>query len=468
MNNHLHKIQSKPLAKRPEQRSASLPFVDNTKAFTTMVVSKSVVSDYDLMKPDGSGAKLRYGSCSNNMNTKSPGVGISRRSWSPGQAVLFKRKKVEGEATLSDSLDALALSDLHDHIDYDDEEEDYLTKTLMSNNTRGAKRSGRRPTKSTSMMGRMTTTTNTAGYNRSRPMKSRSMGSPRDFPPSSAMHKPSNKIRYTPERSYSNSNSDSNNGSGGTSTPDTTSKSSRSKSHSKPRLQSRGRVSRSKSPAAHNYKKNRSKSGSRSGPKTDQRSIPIEVQKKLYRITDPNITIKQRVELELEFMRGTPEEKRLYLEFRNHFDRNEFLNWKAMGEQQKREEIEAKAREESLKEAAFRKTVERKRQMERRHEEEARERERRTEEQARLHSAKTIANAMAEIKDSALEAATVSVTRNQNEKKRYEDEFKQRVEHFRRTEGKDMTGAQRALKEALIEQEDPEEKRIRLGHSRRR
>lgn len=200
----------------------------------------------------------------------------------------------------------------------------------------------------------------------------------------------------------------------------------------------------------------------------NQRDLPVEMQQKLYRITDPDISIKKKVELELEFMSGTQEEKRIYLEFRHHFDRNEFLNWKSMDEQQKRDTIESNAREESLKEAAFQKSVDRKRQKEREKEEAARERERKAEEKARLHSAATIANAMTEIKQAALEAATVSVARNQFEKKRYEDDIKLRVERFRQNEGKYMTDVERALKEAMIEQEDPEEKRKRLGPSWRR
>merc|ERR1712157_7533 len=167
-------------------------------------------------------------------------------------------------------------------------------------------------------------------------------------------------------------------------------------------------------------------------------------------------------------MSGTQEEKRIYLEFRHHFDRTEFLNWKEIDEQQKRDNIEANAREESLKEAAFQRTVERKRQKEREKEQEARERERKAEEDARMHSAATIANAMTEIKKAALEAATVSVARNQFEKKRWDDDIKHRVEKFRQGEGKHMTEVERALKEAMIEQEDPEEKRMRLGPSWRR
>lgn len=197
------------------------------------------------------------------------------------------------------------------------------------------------------------------------------------------------------------------------------------------------------------------KSRDKSRPKLDQKDLPIEIQRKLYRVTDPNISIKKKVELELEFMKGTPEEKRMYIEFRNHFDRKGFLDGKALDELQKRDSIEANAREESLKEAAFLRTVDRKHQKERKLEEDAQERERKAIESARLYKFQTVANAMSELKNAALEASTVSVARNQHEKKCHDDEKRQRIENFRNNEGKGMHHAQRALKEAMIDQEDP-------------
>jgi len=192
----------------------------------------------------------------------------------------------------------------------------------------------------------------------------------------------------------------------------------------------------------------------------------MEIQRRLYAVTDPDISIKEKVERELEFMKGTPEEKRIYLQYRHHFDRQEFFDAQALEEQQKQDTIEANAREEKLKETEFLKTVERKRQKERQKEEEARERERKAYEQAKMHSVETIASAMSEIKNAALEAATVSVARNQFQKKSYEEERRKRVEHFRRKEGKYMTDVERTLKEARIEQEDPEEKRMKLRGGR--
>ena len=73
---------------------------------------------------------------------------------------------------------------------------------------------------------------------------------------------------------------------------------------------------------------------------------------------------------------------------------------------------------------------------------------------------------MSDIKNKALEAATVTVARNQFQKKNYVDERRKLVEDFRKKEGKDMTDVERALKEARIEQEDPEEKRMKLRGGR--
>jgi len=74
---------------------------------------------------------------------------------------------------------------------------------------------------------------------------------------------------------------------------------------------------------------------------------------------------------------------------------------------------------------------------------------------------------MSDIKKKALEAATVSVARNQFQIKKYEDDRRKLVEDFRQNEGRDMDDVTRTLKEAIIEQEDPEEKRMALPRSRR-
>lgn len=381
-------------------------------------------SDYgSIRKPSGySGSmKLRNpdspGSFSKS-RSKSPGAGrISNRTWSPGQATLFRRKKIEGETSVDDSLDDLHVSDILKG--GEDEEEDYLKLSLdaieKSSNAK-AKRSGRRP-----IPARTSSTDGSA----------------------------SGRVRRTPRKSYST----------GT----------RLRSD---RVEPRGNSSspsRRRTPGGRTSSRRKLKSKSMdrpSKPVLSQKDLPMEMQKRLYAVTDPDISIKQKVELELEFMRGTPEEKRIYLQYRHHFDRQEFFDAKASEEQEKQDTIESNAREEKMKEAKFLATVERKRQKERQKEEEARERERKALEQAKMHSVETIANTMSEIKNAALEAATVSVARNQYEKKSYEEERRKKVENFRKNEGKGMADVQRALKEAVIEQEDPEEKRIRLRGGR--
>lgn len=400
-------------------------------------------------------AKLRYGnpdsptvgstftkSLTTNL-TKSPKTGISRRKWSPGQATLIRRKKVEGETTVDDSFDGLNLS-LDNDADDEASDKDYLQRSL-DEIEKSEKRSGSRPTTPTSI-------SITNDYPIKLKPKYSNMGERnRDLPPSSN----ATNRRRTPRKSKST----------GACRPmrstsmgsDSVGSELRSNSSSP----SRRRTSRSRSKGHRRKMKSKSMDVSLK-PQINQKDLPIEIQQKLYRVTDPDISIKKKVELELEFMKGTPEERRIYLEFRNHFDRQQVFVTKAMEEQQKQDKIEADAREEGRKEAAFLKTVELKRQKERQKEEEAKERERKAIEKAQMHSVKTIANAMTEIKSAALEAATVSVARNQYEKKRYEDERKQLVEDFRKNEGKNMTDVQRELKEAIIEQEDPEEKRMRL------
>mmetsp|Transcript_6499 Transcript_6499/g.13449 ORF Transcript_6499/g.13449 Transcript_6499/m.13449 type:complete len:398 (-) Transcript_6499:251-1444(-) len=386
------------------------------KKSSTMVRNTIKDTGYDNLKPGMTATmKLRSpdspGSFSKS-RSKSPGVGrISNRKWSPGQATLIRRKKIEGETSVDDSLEDLALNDILN--DTDDGEEDYLTLALASTSDKGrTKRSGRRPISSKSI-------------DRSDP----------DSNP---------RVRRPPRKSYSTGNTRLN--------VERLSRQNKSTSNSPSRRRS--------------TRKTKSKSMEKTKRRTLQKDLPLDIQKRLYRVTDPDLSIKEKVELELEFMKGTSEEKRIYLAYRHHFDRQEFFGAREFTEQEQQEKIEANAREEKKKEAEFLMEVERKRQKERQKEEEAKERERQAKEAAKLHAIGTIADTMSEIKNAALQAATVSVARNQYEKKTYEDERKKLVEDFRKKEGKDMTDVQRALKEAVIEQEDPEEKRLRLRGNR--
>lgn len=396
----------------------------NRSDYDNIMTGRGLSGSMKLRNPDSPNSVSKSRSKSpgsiRKSRSKSPGVGrISSRTWSPGQATLFRRKKIEGEDEVTDILKG-----------GNDEEVDYLKLSLDAIDK--SERRGRRPQKSKSMDRSATSSIrvrpqkstsidrSAASSTRSRPQKSTSIDR------SAA---PSTRSRGIPRKSYSTGNAST-----------TSTRSSR-------------RVAKSKSI-------------DRSKPELNQRELPMEIQRRLYAVTDPDISIKEKVERELEFMKGTAEEKRIYLQYRHHFDRQEFFEAQAFDEQEKQDNIDANAREEKLKEAEFLKTVELKRQKERQKEEEARERERRALEQAKMHSLETLANTMSEIKNKALEAATVTVARNQFQKKNYEDERRKLVEDFRKKEGKDMTDVERALKEARIEQEDPEEKRMKLRGGR--
>lgn len=191
------------------------------------------------------------------------------------------------------------------------------------------------------------------------------------------------------------------------------------------------------------------------------------MQHKLCRITDPNISIKEKVELELAIMKGSPEEKRLYLQYKSQFDRQKFLEWRAADEQEKNEKIKAEVLVQEKIEIDFLKSVERKRKKERKRERQQRARERKVLDAARRYKAETVVETMAEIQKAA-KAATISAERNQKEKKALEEAERERIENFRRNEGKDMYDAQRALKEALIQQKDPKEKRKQKEEKKKR
>lgn len=365
--------------------------------------------------------------------SKNPGV--SRRKWSPHQAALCKRKKIEGDQeTLNDSFDHLSLVDMCGE---DPDEEDYLTTSLNSiekSSPVGSRRkyTGRGASNPTSLM----------SDKQSASEKSKKVTRPLPpIAPKSWERQPSNR-----KISVASNNTKIR----GTSST-TSMKTNRS-------CTSRNIIC--------------SKSSLRNKPNpvlTEMKPliIPIEMQHKLCRITDPNISIKEKVELELEMMKGSPEEKRLYLQYKRQFDRQQFLEWRAAGEQKKNEKILAEVLVQEKIEADFLKSVDRKRKEEREHERQQRARERKVLDAARRYKAETVVETMAEIQKAA-KAATISAERNEKEKKALEEAERERIEIFRRNEGKDMYDAQRALKEALIQQKDPKEKRKQKEEKKRR
>lgn len=364
---------------------------------------------------------------------KSPGV--SRRKWSPHQAALCKRKKIDGDQeTLNDSFDHLDLTDLRGD---DPDEEDYLTKSLNSIEKSSPVGSRRKYT-ARGASNPMTFVSN----KQSASTKSKKVTRPLPpIAPKSWERQPSNRkisIASTDTKIRGTSSTTSMK----TNRPCTSRNSISSKSslRTKPNP-----VLKEKKPLI----------------------IPIEMQHKLCRITDPNISIKEKVELELAIMKGSPEEKRLYLQYKSQFDRQKFLEWRAADEQEKNEKIKAEVLVQEKIEIDFLKSVELKRKKERKRERQQRARERKVLDAARRYKAETVVETMAEIQKAA-KAATISAERNQKEKKALEEAERERIENFRRNEGKDMYDAQRALKEALIQQKDPKEKRKQKEEKKKR
>lgn len=331
---------------------------------------------------------------------------VSRRAWSPHQALLSRRKKQAGDqSTLDDSFGHLCLTDLHgspnnnnnnNNSDSVVEEEDYLAKSLNSLSSSASSRlktkKGKRPSK---YAGRVPSAP-TIYVKNSRP----------PITP---------KITWERQPSNSKLNTET----------DTATTSSSNRKSPKP---------------------------STSTTTTEIDEIPIEMQHILQKFTDPTLTIKEKVQLELDMMKGSPEQKRIFLKYKSQYDRRQFFDSRANEEEQRQQKIKDDSSVERKKEDEFLKCLDRKRKQERKEARELVERDRKVQEDARRHTAEIVARDMTQMKDAALEAATVSVERNQQEKQAKKEKDRKRIEKFRRNEGKDMCDAQRALKEAVMEQ----------------
>jgi len=350
-------------------------------------------------------------------STKSPVV--SRRAWSPHQAVLRRRKKQDGDqSTLDDSFGVLNLADLHgtsssgDNNNNSDsvEEEDYLMKSLnsLSSSASSVKKGSKRPSK---YAGRRPSASTVYVKNSRPPI----------IPKITWERQPSNrKITIST-----------------TTTPTTISSNSSSSSRKSPKKPPPPPTTTTTTATA---------------TKIDE--IPIEMQRKLYKITDPTLTIKEKVQLELEMMKGSPEEKRIFLKYKSQFDRKQFFSSRTHEEEQRQQKIKDDSLVERKKEDEFSKYLDRKHKQERKEARDVVKRDIKLQEDARRHTAEIVARDMTQIKEAALEALTVSVERNQREKQVQTQKDQKRIEDFRRNEGKDMCDAQRALKEATMEQKD--------------
>merc|ERR1712048_1492629 len=80
-----------------------------------------------------------------------------------------------------------------------------------------------------------------------------------------------------------------------------------------------------------------------------------------------------------------------------------------------------------------------------------------------------IAEGMAEIKDQAYVAATVTTERNQKEKQKEAEKLEKKINKFRQNEGKDMYDGHRALKEAIMQQQElPSKKAKKMAKKKKK
>ena len=185
-----------------------------------------------------------------------------------------------------------------------------------------------------------------------------------------------------------------------------------------------------------------------------QDDIPLAILEKLMVITDPDPEVKKSTErsrLEVEMMRD-PTEKRILVEFRHKFDRKKFLSDKSELERQAALKLSKEISIEEQKEREFKEECRRKRQAEIEAEIAAREREENMLKEARRHTVETIAKDMEGVRreaETSVKCAASKVAR----KKRIDEEVQRAIDHFRETDGRNMHEAQRALREARIEQD---------------
>jgi hypothetical protein len=181
-----------------------------------------------------------------------------------------------------------------------------------------------------------------------------------------------------------------------------------------------------------------------------QEDIPLHILEKLAILTDPDVPLKERCQVEVDMLKD-PFEKMIMVDFRHTFDRKAFLSLKADYEEKEQQRINRDILTEEEKEREFKQYLANKRQQAIEEEIAQAERDAKMLEEARKHTIKSIAEGMEQVRKDAektVQVAAESRMRRQKEEATLEAE----LEHFRRTEGKDMHDAQRALKEAMIEQ----------------
>lgn len=181
-----------------------------------------------------------------------------------------------------------------------------------------------------------------------------------------------------------------------------------------------------------------------------QDDIPLEILEKLAILTDPDVPLKERVQVEVDMLKD-PFEKKIMVDFRHTFDRKAFLSLKSDYEQREQQRINKDIMTEEEKEREFKEYLAKKRQKEVEKEIAKAEREAKVLDDARKHTVRSIAEGMEQVRKDA-EKTVQAASESRLKKKKEQDALEAELEHFRRTTGKYMHDAQRELKEAMIEQ----------------
>lgn len=417
-----------------------------TRSPTSVVVTRTTTIATPSMMSSPGGRKVAY----------------ARRKWSPHQAQMNRRKSRDEDdaGTLNDSFGTLALSDLHADLEEgdankkknDDDEDDYLTKSLSLISTDVLATNNNNS--SLSSFGSPVGNKNKIRRGRRRPGAPPLAGSS----PITTEGKRKKKISSNSRTSKSSNSAGSlaNLPSGGSKVP-----------------ASRNQIPRSRNGSGKSVCSTASTVSTRTTKTKEElmAEIPKEIQQKLYIITDPTIPIRDRVKLQIQMMEeSTGTEKRILRKFKHNFDRKMFFEYKVSEDDQHEAQIQATIRKESIKEQDFQTLLQKKRQQEHDEERAQAQRAQNIEDQARHHKAQIIADDMTKMKDAALVAATVTVERNQQEKQQEAMEQTKIIDDFRQGEGKTMMyDAQRALKEAILEQNElPSEKKKKKKSMRKK
>eukprot|EP00980_Cylindrotheca_fusiformis_P002626 scaffold618_cov130-Cylindrotheca_fusiformis.AAC.30 len=183
-----------------------------------------------------------------------------------------------------------------------------------------------------------------------------------------------------------------------------------------------------------------------------QEDIPLEIQKKLAILTDPETPMKRRLEIEVEMMKN-PEEKSIFSEFRHDFDRKKYLTEKEMRDKEEEEQMKKNMSEEAKRAAAEKEEFMKARQAELDAERAKKEREMKVQQEVELHRKMTVAKDSEALRKNA-ESVVAKVAEKKAREKLEEEERQARLLEFRRKEGAQMPHVNRVLTEALLEQQE--------------